>query len=78
MLSHLRWTFVWQRPQHIVSRLAALLGPHGDRAAWLYTPVALPLAEAVRPQFVVYDVMDDLAAFAKAPPELRELSLIHI
>lgn len=130
MLSHLRWTFVWQRPQHIVSRLAArrrtwfveeplavpgldqprlrteqhgdvrrvwlevpgpeghvcfsdpraagygarlaaLLGPHGDRAAWLYTPVALPLAEAVRPQFVVYDVMDDLAAFKGAPPELK-------
>ncbi|HLM33348.1 MAG TPA: hypothetical protein VK285_04710, partial [Gaiellaceae bacterium] len=22
VLSHLRWTFVWQRPQHIVSRLA--------------------------------------------------------
>ncbi len=23
VLSHLRWTFVWQRPQHLVSRLAA-------------------------------------------------------
>src|SRR3954465_15932029 len=22
VLSHLRWTFVWQRPQHIISRLA--------------------------------------------------------
>ncbi len=129
MLSHLRWTFVWQRPQHIVSRLAsrrrtwfveepwavdgldeprlrteqhgdvtrvwlevpgpeghmcfsdpraagygaqlaALFGPHGTRAAWLYTPMALPLAEALSPQFIVYDVMDDLASFKGAPPEL--------
>ncbi|MDP9405086.1 MAG: hypothetical protein M3O86_00560, partial [Actinomycetota bacterium] len=23
VLSHLRWTFVWQRPQHLISRLAA-------------------------------------------------------
>lgn len=28
VLSHLRWTFVWQRPQHIISRLAA------DRPTW--------------------------------------------
>src|SRR4051812_13851827 len=23
VLSHLRWAFVWQRPQHLISRLAA-------------------------------------------------------
>lgn len=28
VLSHLRWTFVWQRPQHIISRLAE------DRRTW--------------------------------------------
>ncbi|HEX2047396.1 MAG TPA: glycosyltransferase [Acidimicrobiales bacterium] len=129
MLSHLRWTFVWQRPQHIVSRLAAsrptwfveepvpvegvteprlrteqhgdvcrvwlevpgpeghvcfsdpraagyeamlidLLGTDRDRTAWLYTPMALPLAEALEPKTLVYDVMDDLASFKGAPPEL--------
>jgi glycosyltransferase involved in cell wall biosynthesis len=129
VLSHLRWTFVWQRPQHIVSRLArtrrtwfveepvaveglqaphlrteqhgdvrrvwlevpgpeghvcfsdgraaayasllvGLLGPSADRTAWLYTPMALPLAEALTPTVVVYDVMDDLASFKGAPPEL--------
>ena len=129
MLSHLRWTFVWQRPQHIVSRLAsgrptwfveeplavdgidaprlrteqhgsvcrvwlevpgpeghvcfsdprsasyadelaALLGSHDNRTAWLYTPMALPLAEALDPAVLVYDVMDDLASFKGAPPEL--------
>ena len=130
MLSHLRWTFVWQRPQHIVSRLAttrrtwfveepvaveglpgprlrteqhgdvcrvwlevpgpeghvcfsdpraagyeaeltALLGHHDDRTAWLYTPMALPLAEALSAGTLVYDVMDDLASFKGAPPELK-------
>ena len=130
VLSHLRWTFVFQRPQHLISRLAAgrratwfveepiavdglerarlcteqhgdvrrvwlevpgpeghvcfsdpraagydamlagLLGPHGDRAAWLYTPMALPLAQALSPTLLVYDVMDDLASFKGAPPQL--------
>jgi len=131
VLSHLRWVFVWQRPQQLVSRLArrfervwfveepwstwvahptlrteeheavtriwldvpgehewhtpfsderasgygeelrALLGPSQTRTAWLYTPMALDLARLLEPQLLVYDVMDDLASFAKAPPELR-------
>ena len=129
VLSHLRWTFVWQRPQHLISRLARgrrtwfveepwpvaglteprllveehgdvrrvrlhvpgtdnhacfsdprgagyeamlldLIGDRGDRAVWLYTPMALPLAQAFRPSVLVYDVMDDLAAFRGASPEL--------
>jgi UDP-galactopyranose mutase len=40
--------------------------------AWLYTPMALPLARTLDPQAVVYDCMDELAAFAHAPPELLE------
>jgi len=128
VLSHLRWTFVWQRPQHIISRLARdqptwfveeplacdvdaprlrtedhgqvtrvwlevpgqghvgfdhrgaasyaeavqrLLGPSTDRVAWLYTPMALEMANALRPSTLVYDVMDDLASFKGAPAELR-------
>ena len=129
VLSHLRWTFVWQRPQHIVSRLAGerrtwfveeplsapglaeprlcieehgnvyrvwlevpsgsvhgfddalapeyaarladLIGPARDRVAWLYTPMALPVARRLAPSTVVYDVMDDLASFKEAPTELR-------
>jgi glycosyltransferase involved in cell wall biosynthesis len=129
VLSHLRWTFVWQRPQHLISRLAAgrrtwfveeplpveglleprlrteehgpvcrvwlevpgaeghvcfsdaraaeyeamltgLLGSHADRAVWLYTPMALPLAQALAPTLLVYDVMDDLASFKGASPQL--------
>ena len=132
--SHLRWVFVWQRPQHLLARLAQgrrlwfveepyavpdiheprlrterhdnvervwlevpgdadhvcfsdplaasygdrlreLLGVHDDRAAWLYTPMALPLADAIDAPVLAYDVMDDLASFAGAPPALRERQL---
>ncbi len=132
VLSHLRWDWVWQRPQHLVSRLGshcstwyveepltpspdfrgksrinhvnvdglnrawleiperghhvgffddvlpdyieqlpALLGePAHERVVWMYTPLALELALALKPTTLVYDVMDDLAAFKNAPPEL--------
>lgn len=39
VLSHLRWTFVWQRPQHLISRLAE------GRRAWF---VEEPLVADVR------------------------------
>jgi glycosyltransferase involved in cell wall biosynthesis len=128
VLSHLRWTFVWQRPQHLISRMARdrrtwfveepvacgvdapqlrteqhgavtrvwlevpgdghvgfdhrcassyaqalqwLLGASTDRTVWLYTPMALDMANALRPSTMVYDVMDDLASFKGAPAELR-------
>ena len=136
--SHLRWNFVYQRPQHLLSRLAAShpvffieepefdhrwpapLGaqhatperhsirpanaganpglsraiscPYWSRSspnwraelsrqsvlAWLYTPMALPLAEALAPDAVVYDCMDELSPFLGAPPELlsREAELL--
>jgi glycosyltransferase involved in cell wall biosynthesis len=136
--SHLRWNFVYQRPQHLLSRLAAKrpvffieepeLDPNGpsrwERSnpqfnvvvlrprtgvkapgfhpdqlaalepliaelaaklegttllAWLYTPMALPLAEALGPAVIVYDCMDELSLFLGAPPELlsREASLLE-
>jgi UDP-galactopyranose mutase len=127
--SHLRWNFVYQRPQHLLSRLAAerpvffieepeldfegpvrwerstpqsnvtvlrprtpvrvpgfhpdqitlleplisdLAGELGDDPvlAWLYTPMALPLAEKLEPDAMVYDCMDELSLFLGAPPEL--------
>ena len=138
VLSHLRWTWVWQRPQHLVSRFAArraaagartwfveepvagdvarpelgveeaggvtrvwlvvpgeddpdaplgfdaadtgayaellqeLLAEHGvgEVDVLLYTPMALDIAEHLDPRCLVYDVMDDLASFAKAPTGL--------
>jgi UDP-galactopyranose mutase len=134
--SHLRWDFVHQRPQHVLSRLAAsrrvlmieepvhdegvprwerltpapnveVYRPHTPvrapgfcaaqlavlrrmlyalrRAqrierclAWLYTPMALPLATDAAPELIVYDCMDELSAFLHAPPELlaREAELL--
>src|SRR5689334_14787585 len=127
--SHLRWNFVYQRPQHLLSRLAAWRqvvfieeplyeegvtpfwerstpapnvlvcrlhtplqedGFHNDHLpimipmlrellaeeaiedylAWLYTPMALPLAQSLDPQAVIYDCMDELSAFLMAPPAL--------
>jgi glycosyltransferase involved in cell wall biosynthesis len=127
VLSHLRWDWVWQRPQHLISRIgrdrrtwfveeprpsqidrptvrmveagavtriwidtppeppvtefgaggAALYAPFlldffRDVATdvWLYAPTAITLAEALQPRLLVYDVMDDLASFADAPPEM--------
>jgi glycosyltransferase involved in cell wall biosynthesis len=129
VLSHLRWPFVWQRPHHLVGRLAAdqptyfveepiytgvrepilrcndhglitqvwlempgperhfnfddpaassytehllsLLGWSPRRAVWIYTPLALDIARALEPDFLVYDVMDDLASFKDAPAALQ-------
>jgi UDP-galactopyranose mutase len=138
VFSHLRWNFVYQRPQHLISRLAAkrpvlfieepeldrqgaarwersrphpnvtVLKPHTSTEApgfhadqltalepliaelaaeladttvlaWLYTPMALPLAEALGPDAIVYDCMDELSLFLGAPPELlsREAALLE-
>jgi glycosyltransferase involved in cell wall biosynthesis len=135
--SHLRWSFVWQRPQQLLSRLArhhrilfveepvhaptgtTTLRPtlsevlpnvvtlipqvdatqcpdtplwlwpcrdvitrqvqdslraleFGPRALWLYTPTPDFMVEAVSPDMLVYDVMDELANFKFAPPQLKE------
>lgn len=138
VFSHLRWNFVYQRPQHLLSRLAerwsvvfieepvpgapedrietidAAPGvqvwrphmrgaEHGFHAAhkpglqrlvaqsiaarnisdywvWFYTPMALPMAETLKPQGMIYDCMDELAAFKSAPPELldQETALMRV
>lgn len=134
-ISHLRWDFVWQRPQHLLSRLAThhpvlfveepvtslharefqldvrqepnnitvirLVVPadhdywigHGDAATaltyqrllreymtqhgierpllWLYTPMAWHFVEAIPHRTLIYDVMDELAAFKGAPAALH-------
>ena len=136
--SHLRWNFVYQRPQHVLSRLARHGGiffveepirsagsprievtfptpnlircvPTGDfeeppfgasqvdaiapllrrilqnlragrHVAWLYTPMALPLATRLEPEAIVYDCMDELTGFAGAPAGLaaREAELFAV
>jgi UDP-galactopyranose mutase len=135
--SHLRWDFVYQRPQQLLSRLAAnrrilfveepvdggsepdgwqlgqparnilvarprlsavrsrtpddigsataellenLLRAEAiaNPVAWVYTPMAEALLDAVDPSLVVYDCMDELSLFLGAPPELvrRESALL--
>jgi hypothetical protein len=136
VFSHLRWDFVFQRPQHLLSRLAqhypvlfveepeyddgapfmqrshpvpnvtvcrahtpihakgfhddqlrllqpmlAQLAPPGEQLiAWFYTPMALPLLQALQPSLVVYDCMDELASFKNPPKQLlqRESALLNI
>ncbi len=139
IFSHLRWDFVYQRPQHLLSRMARLhrvifveepvyggsappylerlqpepgvtvCRPHTPSGSqgfndtqishldplirgliaeeniqnyvlWFYTPMALPLAEGLNPQAVVYDCMDELSAFLNAPPQLlqREAQLLQL
>lgn len=130
VFSHLRWNFVWQRPQHLLSRLASrwriifieepvpkaaqarleqvtpcagvqVWRPHvkgeapgfhddhlpalqqmlGDAMQaqavkdywlWFYTPMAYPLASMLSPGGIVYDCMDELAAFKNAPRQLLQ------
>jgi glycosyltransferase involved in cell wall biosynthesis len=130
VFSHLRWNFVFQRPQHLLSRLARhyhvvfveepvhtagpgwmerttprpgveVLRPHtpveaggfhddqlsalspllasylaenliDDYAVWFYTPMALPLLSDLTPRAIVYDCMDELAAFKDAPRQMRQ------
>lgn len=128
-LSHLRWDFVFQRPQHLMTRWARahrviffeeplfdegpqrlrlearpggvlvatpllpgglgeaevvaaqrqlldeLIAAQGVSAPllWYYTPMALPFSAHLDAAGVVYDCMDELSAFAGAPPALRAL-----
>ncbi|WP_151636664.1 FAD-dependent oxidoreductase [Noviherbaspirillum aerium] len=136
VFSHLRWDFVFQRPQHLLSRLAKhypiviveepvydeektflktyspapnilvcqphtpvnmpgfhddqlphlqkllrqLVHDYEDHMAWFYTPMALPLLQELKPRLVVYDCMDELAAFKNAPKQLlqRESALLKV
>ena len=50
--------------------VAAACGELVRPIVWLYTPLGLPLAERLNPSVLVYDVMDDLAAFREAAEEL--------
>ncbi len=127
VLSHLRWNFVYQRPQHLLSRCARQhrvffieepivsdgpirmdistprpgvwvavphlpegTSPHEADAIqrrlldellaerhvrsyilWYYTPMAMAFSHHLDPLATVYDCMDELSAFAGAPPEMQ-------
>jgi UDP-galactopyranose mutase len=121
---HLRWDGTWQRPHHLLTRLArrvpvvvveepfggdrdcddvmragavtvvrpirrrgwtlplvdpaaiatarACLGTSEPVGVWLYTPMMLELADAFPPAPLVFDCMDELAAFAGPPAGIAE------
>jgi UDP-galactopyranose mutase len=131
---HLRWDFVFQRPQQLLTRLAQnykilmveepifhegeatlkktvvapnvtvcqpftseraggfhddqipllkpllanLVDEGEDPIVWFYTPMAIPLLQGLHPSLVVYDCMDELAAFKNSPKQLlqRETALL--
>jgi glycosyltransferase involved in cell wall biosynthesis len=132
VVSHLGWDWVWQRPQHLLSRMARqhpvlyvvephitdsdeapclkldergpnltlawpwfsipqadaaggyyaligklldahLAGMTGPRPVyWLYTPMAEPVLAGHDDLVVVFDAMDELAAFRFAPPVIKD------
>jgi hypothetical protein len=43
VVSHLRWTWVWQRPQHLVSRFADWRAKHGARTWFVEEPTTGPV-----------------------------------
>lgn len=61
-------------PVHTHTLLDFLLSSERVRefVAWYYTPMALEFSAHLRPLATVYDCMDELSAFAGAPPGLRE------
>lgn len=60
-------------------RVVDTVAGNGPLWLWLYTPTALPLADGLDPQLIVFDKMDELSAFAFAPTELieREAALMR-
>jgi glycosyltransferase involved in cell wall biosynthesis len=133
VFSHLRWNFVFQRPQHLIERFSkkqrvlfveepidhspdeegtaklikvnpnlTVLQPKvkgedwlkktqqlviqqltkmksSQPILWFYSPMFEPIANGISHSLVVYDCMDELAAFKAAPPELieRERKLLN-
>lgn len=125
--SHLRWNFVYQRPQHLLGRFSkhyvtyyieefnftdeedgynfymteenvCVVTPHLKHHVsdnnidvrkmnvimnlfkeksiynyifWYYTPMALSFTKRFKPEYTVFDCMDELSAFKFAPPELK-------
>jgi len=54
--------------------LNTLIADHNldDYITWYYTPMARQFTSNLRPIVTVYDCMDELSAFAGAPPAMRE------
>jgi UDP-galactopyranose mutase len=66
-------------PEVATRRLAELVDQLLERFdiqeynTWYYSPMAVPFTRHLKPGVVIYDCMDELSAFAGAPPIIREL-----
>ena len=61
--SHLRWSFVWQRPQQLLSRLA-----RHHRILFVEEPLAIPDTEGI-PMPVLQEVMPGVVTLTPKVPE---------
>ena len=72
VLSHLRWPWVWQRPQHLVSRLARRRAADGARTWFVEEPTTGEVAE---PQLGHEDCGDVTRVWLVVPPGRRVAGL---
>jgi UDP-galactopyranose mutase len=56
--------------QALIDEMLSGLPAGQERVLWYYTPMALAFSRHLSSSLSVYDVMDELAGFAGAPPEL--------
>jgi len=64
------WPCQEQIAQQVRDTLTTLEFQH--RTLWFYTPTPEFLVDVVKPDMLTYDVMDELANFKFAPPQLKE------
>lgn len=62
---------------HVRALFESVIQQHNmtDFVAWYYTPMALEFSRHLNPALTVYDCMDELSAFAGAPPAMRSNEL---
>ncbi len=63
---------VQPRLEEEVERYVAGWRGRGPLILWLYTPVVVNFVDILKPDLIVYDVMDELAAFKFASPRLKQ------
>jgi glycosyltransferase involved in cell wall biosynthesis len=63
---------VMARQRHMLDDLIHTFGI-AQFVLWYWTPMAVPFTRHLDPAAVVFDCMDELSAFAGAPPVLRQL-----
>jgi hypothetical protein len=66
------WSLPLVDAQAIATARELVAHAAGEIGVWLYTPMMLDLAAAFSANPLVFDCMDELAAFAGAPPDIAE------